>query len=268
MKQRKVEIVESKEPYAFLNDALRKVKIEEAVINLYAEDDKDVVRYIISVDGKEHDEFVKSEDLYDTVEDFRINKKARRDTWQAVCLLGSIGIETLATPTEFTTYTWVMDNGEPKRIEVHIASLRYKCYIFTATVFDAVTNTTYHKWYRSREECLRWNEYKVVDENGERTVKGEYLKLQLTDKQKEAFNNLQAAFKAAEAAGIAFTWDNVDDTIHAFNTNEMDDYFSTDEYDEGRFHLGYEELDALPLLNFNSQFVNDDCCGVSIKFKD
>lgn len=87
-------------------------------------------------------------------------------------------------------------------------------------------------FYKSREAAFSFNEYKVVDEDGEEFLeRGHGLRLQLTDEQKSIVEEMREAFRKAKEAGVRFIWDreNCGD-IQAYNGNEVAEFGYDDGY--------------------------------------
>lgn len=86
-------------------------------------------------------------------------------------------------------------------------------------------------YYRSREDAFSFNEYKVVDEDGEEFLeRGNNLRLKLTDEQKAIVEELRRCFHKAQQAGVNFIWDRENcGCIEAYNGNEVADFG----YDDG-----------------------------------
>ena len=86
-------------------------------------------------------------------------------------------------------------------------------------------------FYKSREAAFSFNEYKVVDEDGEQFLeRGHGLRLQLTDEQKAIVEELRKCYDKAKQAGVRFIWDRDDCyDIKAYNGNEVTEFG----YDDG-----------------------------------
>lgn len=77
--------------------------------------------------------------------------------------------------------------------------------------------------YQTKEECLSYNEYKIVDENGSRTIKGCNALLQLTDKQKELVEQFEQLCKKMADEGILLA-SNCCEAFRAYNVRDCQDY--------------------------------------------
>lgn len=111
------------------------------------------------------------------------------------------------------------------------------------------------KFWESRKNAYAFNEYKVVDEDGEEFIEqGIQKRIGLTPEQWVIVKEMQELVKQAKEAGIKFLWDrDYCGTVKAMNMQHVCD-------------LGYDIMatDGGSLVNFN------DCCFAStdIEFFD
>lgn len=77
--------------------------------------------------------------------------------------------------------------------------------------------------YQTKEECLSYNEYKIVDENGSRTIKGCNALIQLTSEQEELVKQFEQLCKKMQDEGILLA-SNCCEAFRAYNVRDCQDY--------------------------------------------
>ena len=100
---------------------------------------------------------------------------------------------------------------------------------FTFEGDDNLTNT-----WRTREECLAWNEYYVNDENGVCHTRIGYKKLTtLTEDQKKMVDEFKAMAERMKSAGIGIIFDSEDCRLGFTNVSRFDNfYFGQENYSD------------------------------------
>lgn len=152
---------------------------------------------------------------------------------------------------------WVLEDGEPIKFPLNIHKITWDFNGEHGWIFS--DKNLPEKYWFSRTEAIRNNEYKIVDKDGEAFVeRGVNLRLALTDEQKKILEELEAVFKKAEDAGIGFLFDReCSGNLEVYNANEVDDieYCSKPE-----FHKG--DLVDIDCISLHTSSLNAyDYCG-------
>ncbi len=105
-------------------------------------------------------------------------------------------------------------------------------------------------YYRSREDAFSFNEYKVLDEDGEEFLeRGNNLRLKLTDEQKALVEELRKCFHKAQQAGVNFIWDReCCGFIEAYNGNEVTEFG----YNDGGLTEDGDNVDISEVETYNT----------------
>ncbi len=123
-------------------------------------------------------------------------------------------------------------------------------------------------YYKSREEAFSFNEYKVVDEDGDEFLeRGNNLRLKLTDEQKTIVEELRRCFHKAQQAGVNFIWDReYCGSIEAYNGNEVADFG----YNDGGLTEDGDNVDIGEVETYNTGidfYDYNSCDDYSFVFK-
>lgn len=122
---------------------------------------------------------------------------------------------------------WTFENGEPKQTPVVVSRIHNG---------ELAEGNVPDKFWSSKEKAFLYNEYKVVDEDGEEFIEqGIKKRLSLTDEQREIVNKLNAVFTEAVKAGIGFLWnrENCGD-VEVYNTKDVEDLgYGVERYKNG-----------------------------------
>lgn len=114
---------------------------------------------------------------------------------------------------------WTFQNGCPVKQnvqDIRVVRYDYSKYEFASDEFPEHV-------YKTKEECLSYNEYEFVDEEGTRTIKGCNKLLQLTDKQKELVEQFEQLCKKMADEGILLA-SNCCEAFRAYNVRDCQDY--------------------------------------------
>lgn len=117
---------------------------------------------------------------------------------------------------------WIFENGDAVEVPVLINTIETSI----DTPWHLVDGSLPDRYWQTREEAFSYNEYKVVDEDGEEFVEqGINMRLMPTKEQQGLLDNLRAAFKAAYDAGLSFVWDRDRcDNIKVYNRTNVEDF--------------------------------------------
>ncbi len=158
---------------------------------------------------------------------------------------------------------WVLEDGEPIKFPLSIHTTTWEHDGDRGWKFS--DKNLPEKYWFSREDAIRNNEHKIVDNDGEVFVeRGVNLRLALTDEQKKILEELEAVFKKAEDAGIGFLFDReCSGNLEVYNANEVADieYCSKQEFHKGDL-VG---IDCIS-LHTSSISVYDYCGSDSYQF--
>lgn len=130
---------------------------------------------------------------------------------------------------------WTFQHGCPVCIKLSDISVVTYDYMRGRFFCDELP---YHT-YISKEDCLSYNEYEIVDEEGTRTIKGCNSLLQLTDSQVELVKQFEDLCKRMRNEGILIA-SNCCESFRAYNVRDCEDYefnFANDASE------GYEQCD-------------------------
>lgn len=188
--------------------------------------------------------------MYETPADYEKNNAIRPHTWEAVniikcadrCRFGGYSwVETDAKTETEPQYgyveAWCFEDGEPVAVPV----------VVNVVIDDGKGSghiTDGHlpeKCWGTRNEAFLYNEYKVVDEDGEEFIEqGVQKRLALTDEQQKIVDELNAVFKKALEANIGFLWDREDcECVEVYNRDNVYEFNYEVKTHEGgdNFHI-------------------------------
>lgn len=125
-------------------------------------------------------------------------------------------------------FCWIFEDGEPRTVEPTIHQIVINK--DNDNKLDGVNIPD--KYYKTREDVLKWHDYTVREEDGTVHVHKAILPLVvLTKEQKDAVNSIVDAYKKARDLGVRFFWDSEDETQKVININNIERYENTDNYD-------------------------------------
>ena len=147
---------------------------------------------------------------------------------------------------------WTMEDGTPTKKFRCVTTVCKSVADPDDVVYDSIPDIS--KIYKTREECLAWNEYVISYEDGRKeTRKGAGLLLQLTDEQKKAVENVSQALKYATELGVRFR--TLYGDCYAFNANELGKFETAYEGDEKYYKEdGMDEKFNIVRKEFRSPF--------------
>ena len=221
MKDFKINFPGKNKIYALTNGALTSVNKKKYIIDTETGE----LTIVCSLpDGKEM-EFCQDK-LFESIRDYKEGKNA---SFSSVCmkLSGIIPGETETNSDEdLFKYVWVIKDGAPE-----------KKYLL---VHRKITlDTSYHiesgvdipdEWYSSRSDCIKWNDLKIIDGDGnEIEEKSIHKSLILTKEQQSIIGEIRDVFNKAKDAGIVLGYDHTDARWYALNKTETEARFAWDD---------------------------------------
>ena len=116
---------------------------------------------------------------------------------------------------------WCFENGEPVLTPVAVNVIRHD-----KNGWKIIDGHLPEKFWKTREEAIRYNEFKVVDEDGEVFIEqGIQKRLALTDKQQAIVDKISELINQAYDANIKFVWDrSYGGYLQAFNGEQVHDF--------------------------------------------
>lgn len=151
---------------------------------------------------------------------------------------------------------WRFENGEPVETPLVIHSVVYDTEACRCKLVDGCFPD---KLWAFKKEAFSFNEYKVVDEDGDEFVeRGVNLRLSLTKEQSHILDELNATFQKAEDAGIRFVWDRDNcGSLGAYNASEVAEFG----YDIGTTEDGGEVVSFKDVYFADTSIDFYDYCG-------
>ena len=170
----------------------------------------------------------------------------------------------------YIPYVWIFRNGQPVKLDVAIGDIRIVTpYLATADILDTSYQKIAGEFFTSYEDCVAWNDYEVVDEDGARKTRRSRIRaLQLTEEQKALVQELCEKVSSLKEQGVRFMWDSDECVLVPINVNgcmveEAEVYNGTNEYQLKRDML----MRLGNYVEINDFWINYDY-GLSVKFKD
>lgn len=168
-------------------------------------------------------------EFYASEADFKNGKPIKPDG--EVLRSSCNGIEDAEPFNRYYLERYKMVNYEPTLIRLYVKKLVFGLgpREFTFEGDGNLTNT-----WRTREECLAWNEYYVKDENGVCHTRIGYKKLTtLTEDQKKMVDEFKAMAERMKGAGIGIIFDAEDCRLGFTNVSNFDNWsFGPENYSD------------------------------------
>jgi len=116
---------------------------------------------------------------------------------------------------------WVFEDGEPVEVPVVVNAVSYD-----EEGWHLVDGSLPEKYWESKKDAFGFNEYKVIDKDGEEFIEeGLQKRIMLTPEQWAIVNEIKELAKKAKDAGIKFIWDRDScGTVKALNMQNVEDY--------------------------------------------
>lgn len=156
-----------------------------------------------------------------TLDNYNTYQLLQRADWERLCECACPEVDVDEENHTKNTYlvVWTFENGEAIKTPVLINSVAKN----NENGWHLVDGSLPERFWENRKDAYSFNEYKVVDEDGEEFVeRGVNLRLMLNDEQYDIIKTLKATFKQAVDAGVKFLWDR-DNLGHvmAYNGTEV-----------------------------------------------
>lgn len=199
--------------YAMINGILEKVEFEDVV--MYP---NKILEYL-DKEGKS----LWNIKLYASKEDFEGDNEKEGEN---IILSDGYGYQETENGEEkiINTYIWKMGGGQPVRVLETLKFRRVYSNIFEPILKEGM--------YKSRVDCLKYNEYEYRAEDGSiQTKVGIGKKVQLTDEQRKFIDEeLVGVLNKAKEMGIMLVLNNSTEYLYAANTKQLK---------EGAFDIDY-----------------------------
>lgn len=213
---RKVKIFPvGKEYYVMYEGELTKVTI---VCTRY-DVNEDKSRCVVKLPNGKHHVLLASEPMYRTTTDY---EEGSSDSFGMAVLNHYL-------PFKNGSY-WIFENGEPVEVKpCPDLIVIYNCTKETLVDGKPMPET----WYRTREDCIKWNDYTIVEADGSKRVqKSKLRRLMLNDEQRGLVETLKKAFEALKSAGALVVYDQDCCGFDVYNINDVEDWKFTDDVQE------------------------------------
>ena len=199
--------------FTMIDGTLTEVTIKKLIATRQSveEEEYEVTTILQCPDGKEHSTQIPIL-MYKSVEDYEKEQKACYEVCSSPFYIRPDGFRGIDE-------AWIFVDGEPVTIDIRPLQVVYD-YEQRKWLLQGIPQTNI---FRTKEECLSFNEYEIVDEEGTRTIKGCKALLQLTDKQKELVEQFEQLCKKMDDEGILLA-SNCCEAFRAYNVKDCADY--------------------------------------------
>lgn len=116
---------------------------------------------------------------------------------------------------------WTFQHGCP--VSQKVSDIKVVKYDYDYDRFTSTELPDREHIYPTKEECLSYNEYEIVDEEGTRTIKGCNALIQLTREQEELVKQFEQLCKKMQDEGILLA-SNCCEAFRAYNVRDCQDY--------------------------------------------
>lgn len=199
--------------FTMIDGTLTEVTLKKLIVTRQSVEDEEyeVTTIFQGPDGKEHS--TQSHILmYISVEDYEKGEQACYEVCSSPFYIRPDGFRGLDK-------AWIFVDGEPATIDLRPLRVDYD-YEQRKWLLQGIPQTNI---FRTKEECLSYNEYKIVDENGSRTIKGCNALIQLTSEQEELVKQFEQLCKKMQDEGILLA-SNCCEAFRAYNVRDCQDY--------------------------------------------
>lgn len=199
--------------FTMIDGTLTEVTIKKLIATRQSVEDEEyeVTTILQGPDGKEHNTQIPIL-MYKSVEDYEKEQKACYEVCSSPFYIRPDGFRGIDE-------AWIFVDGEPVTIDLRPLKVVYD-YEQRKWLLQGIPQTNI---FRTKQECLSYNEYEIVDEEGTRTIKGCNALLQLTDKQKELVEQFEQLCKKMDDEGILLA-SNCCEAFRAYNVKDCADY--------------------------------------------
>ena len=199
--------------FTLIAGTLTEVTIKKLIATRQSVEDKEyeVTTILQGPDGKEHSTQIPIL-MYKSVEDYEKGQEACYEVCSSPFYIRPNGFSGIDE-------AWIFVDGEPVTIDIRPLRVVYDYEQRTWTC-EGIPQTNI---FRTKEECLSFNEYEIVDENGSRTIKGCNALIQLTREQEELVRQFEKLCKKMQDEGILLA-SNCCEAFRAYNVRDCQDY--------------------------------------------
>ena len=199
--------------FTMFDGFLTEVTIKKLIATRQSVEDKEyeVTTILQGPDGKEHSTQIPIL-MYKSVEDYEKGQEACYEVCSSPFYIRPNGFSGIDE-------AWIFVDGEPVTIDIRPLRVVYDYEQRTWTC-EGIPQTNI---FRTKEECLSFNEYEIVDENGSRTIKGCNALIQLTREQEELVRQFEKLCKKMQDEGILLV-SNFCEAFRAYNVRDCQDY--------------------------------------------
>lgn len=199
--------------FTMIDGTLTEVTIKKLIATRQSVEDKEyeVTTILQGPDGKEHSTQIPIL-MYKSVEDYEKGQEACYEVCSSPFYIRPNGFSGIDE-------AWIFVDGEPVTIDIRPLRVVYDYEQRTWTC-EGIPQTNI---FRTKEECLSFNEYEIVDENGSRTIKGCNALIQLTREQEELVRQFEKLCKKMQDEGILLA-SNCCEAFRAYNVRDCQDY--------------------------------------------
>ena len=165
---------------------------------------------------------------------------------------------------------WVFEDGQPKQEPIAIYTVQCVSENEYGEDWVLIDGELPANNYDCREDALSFNEYKVIDDDGEEFVEqGIQKRLAPTKKQWDALKKLKEAYEECRNLGLRFFWDrDYNGNVQCINGEHICDFGYEHDF---RHENGAEEvrMDYVVFADTGISFYdydsNDSCYGIAMK---
>ena len=199
--------------FTMIDGTLTEVTIKKLIATRQSVEDEEyeVTTILQGPDGKEHSTQIPIL-MYSSVEDYEKGEQACYEVCSSPFYIRPDGFRGIDE-------AWIFVDGEPVTIDIRPLEVVYDYEQRTWTC-EGIPQTNI---FRTKEECLSFNEYEIVDENGSRTIKGCNALIQLTREQEELVRQFEKLCKKMQDEGILLA-SNCCEAFRAYNVRDCQDY--------------------------------------------
>lgn len=199
--------------FTMIDGTLTEVTLKKLIVTRQSVEDEEyeVTTIFQGPDGKEHSSQIPIQ-MYSSVEDYEKGEQACYEVCSSPFYIRPDGFRGIDE-------AWIFVDGEPVTIDIRPLEVVYDYEQRTWTC-EGIPQTNI---YPTKEECLSYNEYEIVDEEGTRTIKGCNALIQLTREQEELVKQFEQLCKKMQDEGILLA-SNCCEAFRAYNVRDCQDY--------------------------------------------
>ena len=231
MEQKVFKTIDANCNYVFVKSE-QKLTPFRAVKSVYHLDTGETENYI-KIEGSDKEQvFDGTMNFYRNEDDFKKGIPVSTPTWNKSLKDIMYDLFRYVKEDENGPYVWTCENGEAVkwRIEEHTNTIVIDHQDKKNTTIGCESPEDYF----SPEEVYRYNDYKVMTDDGVIEREGIYKRLFLTDEQNKLVDKLQAVVEECAKNGIAIDFDHANYEVLAFNVNNIKEYGYEPVYDEDK----------------------------------